>query len=319
MDAEGGFAAAARRLGVTRAAVSRSIAELEARLGARLARRTTRKVVLTEAATALIARCAAPLSAVASALDATREESASLAGTVRVAGPTAFGRDVLVPALLAFREAHPDVSVDLALADRLEDLVAKPIDVTVRMGALDEPSLIARAVGALPLALVVQAPLLSSRPAPRSLDDLASWPAVAFRVPRTGGRFPWPFRVRGELRLWDPPRVAFESDSIDAVAELARRGAGLAVVPRHLVERDLEAGRLVALLEAQISAGPPVSVCHVQRAHMPRRVRTLIDFLVDVLPRSLGGAGAALRLTSRASPRRRARPPRSGRRPGGPG
>ncbi|MFO0758018.1 MAG: LysR family transcriptional regulator [Byssovorax sp.] len=298
VEAEGGFAAAARRLGVTRAAVSRAIGELEARLGVRLARRTTRKVVLTDAAAALVKRCAGPLRTVGEALDATRELSAGLAGTVRVAGPAAFGRDVLLPALLGFRGAHPEVAIDLVLADQVEDLVARPIDVAVRLGPLEETSLIARAVGALPLALVAPAKLAAARRAPRAIDELDGWPAIQFRLPRTGARYAWPFEVRGELRLHEPKQVVFETDSIDAVAELARRGAGIAMVPRHLVEADLRAGRLVPLLEGQVAAGPPVSVCHAQRAHMPKRVRALIEWLTGALPKGLDQARPRRRRTA---------------------
>lgn len=284
VEREGGFAPAARSLGVTRAAVSRSVAQLERRLRTRLARRTTRKVVLTEAALALVERCRGPLASIHDALDVAREKEDELAGVVRVAGSTAFARDVLVPLLLEFRAANPAVVVDLRVSDRVDDLVAAPIDVTVRLGPLPETSLVARAVGALPLTLAASPALVREHGAPASLDALARFPAVAFRVPGASEPYPWPFDVRGERALVTPGRVVLESDSIDAVAAMVRAGAGVGLVPRHLVERDLAAGALVALLPHLVGRGPAINVCYAGRSLVPRRVRALIDHLVTSLP-----------------------------------
>ena len=284
VEREGGFAPAARNLGVTRAAVSRSVARLERRLHTRLARRTTRKVVLTEAALALVERCRAPLGSIGDALEVAREREDELAGLVRIAGSTAFGRDVLVPLLLRFRGANPAVTLDLRMSDRLDDLVSDPIDVTVRLGALPETSLVARTVGALPLVLAATPTLVRAHGLPTSLDDVARMPAVAFRVPGSAERYPWSFDVRGERALVTPSRVAIESDSIDAVAALVRAGAGIALVPRHVVERDIDAGTLVALLPDLVAEGPAVSVCYAGKKLVPRRVRAVIDHLVEALP-----------------------------------
>lgn len=280
---EGGFSPAARVLGVTRAAVSRTVARLEARLGTRLARRTTRKVVLTEAALGLLERCGAPLGALAEALEAAREAPGVVAGRVRLTGPTAFGRDVLVPVVRAFREAHPAVRVELSLRDHLDDLVAHPIDVAVRLGPLPETTLVARRIGTLPLAVVAARRLVRGRP-PGDVAALLALPAVAFRVPATGRLWPWPFVDGGRRHLVEPSHAGLESDSIDAVAAFARVGAGVAVVPRHLVAADLAAGRLVELLPRALGPGPELHVCYGARALMPARVRALVDALLAALP-----------------------------------
>ncbi len=280
---DGGFAAAARELGLTRAAVSRSIAKLEQRLGQRLARRTTRKVVLTDAALALIDRCGTPLEALGAALDAAREKDGGVSGTVRLAGSAAFGRDVLVPIVVAFHRQYPAVRVELTLSDHLDDLVARPIDVTVRLGPLPETSLVARFVGTLPLVVVASRRLLG-KVTPRSVEELLRLPAVGFRVPATGRAWPWPFTIDGRQHLVEPTRCALESDSIDAVVALARAGLGVAVVPRHAVESDLGARRLIELLPSAVGAGPAVHVCYGARELMPKRVRALVETLVRALP-----------------------------------
>jgi DNA-binding transcriptional LysR family regulator len=312
VEREGGFAAAARSLGVTRAAVSRSIAELERRLRVRLARRTTRRVVLTEAALALVDRCRDPLGSIHEALDAARERDGEQAGTVRVAGTTAFGRDVLVPLLIELAKAHPAVTFDLCMSDRVEDLVAQPIDVTVRLGPLPETSLVARTVGTLPLVLAAAPALVRRLGAPTSPDAVLRMPAVAFRVPGASRRYPWPLDVRGERQLVTPTRVSFESDSVDTVAALIRAGAGVGLVPRHLVERELDAGRLVALLPGLVGKGPIVSVCYAGRKLVPKRVRTVIDHLVRRLPDVCDPArGARAGVSGRGAPRSNADSPRA--------
>jgi DNA-binding transcriptional LysR family regulator len=311
VEHEGGFAPAARRLGVTRAAVSRSIAELERRLGTRLARRTTRKVVLTESALALLERCRGPVTSIREAFEVARERDDELAGLVRIAGPTAFGRDVLVPLLLEFQRTHLAISLDLRMSDGVEDLVAEPIDLTVRLGPLPDVSLVARSVGTLPLVLVAAPSVLREHGHPKVPDDLRRMPAVAFRVPRSKERYPWAFSWRqpalaspsvraprgpgalgtrggsDEHVLLTPDHAALESDSIDAVAALVRAGAGVGLVPRHLVAGDLERAELVALLPDLVGRGPVVSLCHAGRRLMPRRVRSLMDHLVSTLPVAL--------------------------------
>ena len=281
---EGGFAPAARQLRVTRAAVSRAIAQLEARWKVRLARRTTRQVVLTEAAQELVARCAESLQVLDEALGVVGEHVEQLAGTVRVGGSAAFGRDVLVPLVMGFRAQHPGVGVDFALSDRVDDLIVQPIDVTVRLGTVMGHSMIARPVGHLPLVLAADPALVAKRGLPRRIDDLAAWPTVGFRIPGTEQRYAWPFIERGRRRQFEPSASVADSDSIDAVAALVRVGAGIAMVPRHLVDADLRAYRLVALLQPQVAPGPAVNVCYSHRELVPRRVRALIDWLMHSLP-----------------------------------
>jgi len=301
---EGGFAPAARHLGVTRAAVSRAVAQLEARWQVRLARRTTRQVVLTEAAQQLVARCAASIRTLDEAFGTVGEHEGQLAGRVRVGGSAAFGRDILVPLGLSFCAQHPAVSIDFALSDRVDDLIVQPIDVTVRLGSLPESSMIARSVGQLPLVLAAAPALVAGRGLPRRIDELAHWPTVGFRVPGTAQHFAWPFVERGQRRQFEPANPAVVSDSIDAVAALVRAGVGIAMIPRHLVEADLRERRLVALLQSRVAPGPTVHVCYSHRELVPQRVRALIDWLVQTLPAHCSG-GAALPASVGGAVRRR--------------
>jgi DNA-binding transcriptional LysR family regulator len=196
---------------------------------------------------------------------------------------------VLVPLAMGFRSQHPGVGIDFALSDRVDDLIAQPIDVAVRLGPLPESSMIARAVGHLPLVLAAAPALLAERGLPKRIDELAQWPAVGFRVPGTAQRYAWPFIERGRRRQFEPAGSVAESDSIDAVAALVRAGAGIAMLPRHVVEADLRERHLVALLPPRVAPGPAVHVCYTHRELVPRRVRALIDWLVQTLPAHCSG------------------------------
>lgn len=182
------FSAAARALGVSRAEISRTVARLERRLDARLFARTTRSVALTAAGRDLVRRVAPALRDLRAALDEVAERQHGLSGTIRIGCSHAFGRRFLVGEIARFVRAHPRVEVTLTLNDRIDDLVLAALDLTVRIGPLAPSSLVARRLGRLPLALVA-APALDAPPV-CSPAALAALPAVGFRVPGSGARYP---------------------------------------------------------------------------------------------------------------------------------
>ncbi|HEU4408481.1 MAG TPA: LysR substrate-binding domain-containing protein [Polyangiaceae bacterium] len=294
--AHGGFAAAGRRLGLSRAAVSRVARQLEAQIGVRLFRRTTRRVALTDAAQRLAADLARCLPALRTGLELAAAERKP-SGLVRVSVSRAFGRHYVLPSVARFVAAHPAVRVDVQLNDRVDDLVGEPIDVAVRMGPLPPSSLIARRLARLPAVVVASPALLdAARPRPRRppatspllpLAALAEVPAAAFRIPGTDDIVPWSVAHGGRLHVVAPSRVVARSDAIEGVADLARLGVGAAFVPRYLVEDDLATGRLVVLADGAPSAGPEVHLCFLHRELQPLRVQTIIAHLSDDLRRAL--------------------------------
>lgn len=284
----GGFAAAARELGSTRAAVSRVIAEAESRTGVRLCHRTTRRVTLTEAARALLHAAEDPLQAVQSAWSALPDAAGAFRGTLRVSCSHALGRAFVLPAATRYRAEHPQVSVEVRLADVYDDLVTRGLDVAVRLGPLPDSSLVARTLGRIAV-LPVAAPSLlrGARRPPRTLADLeATLPVVAFQAPGSGLRRHW--RVKGDGRVEHPfASPALVVDSIEGVADLARAGAGAGLAPRYLVEEDLRARRLVALLPELSFEGPELHLCHAHRTLVPPRVRAFMDQLAQALQPAL--------------------------------
>lgn len=288
--ASGSFAAAGRDLGLTRAAVSRLVAQSEARLGVRLASRNTRQVVLTERALALVQAAQPALATLAAAVAGLAEDEGALRGPLRIGCSHTLGRSVLLPALTPFLREHPALRLELQLSDAVEDLLAKRLDLSVRVGALPDSSLVARTVGFVPLALVGHPALIAQRPKPKTPAELVGWPAIAVHPPSATGRRPWRFATpKGQLVMPLLQPVA-EVNTLEAAADLAKAGLGLAMLPRYLVNDDLAAGRLEALLVQHIAQGPAVHVCTTQRELLPERVKRLLPILLAGLKDALRAA-----------------------------
>ncbi len=281
---EGNFSQAARALGLARADVSRTVARLEQRLDLRLFTRTTRQVVPTEAARGLVARIGPALREIGAALDAASERERDLAGTIRLSCSHAFGRRYLLPPLADFCARHPGVDIQLSLNDHFDDLLARQLDIAVRLGPLADSSMVARRIGRVEVALVAAPSLVAATPK-MTRQQVAALPAVAFRVPESGERRPWRLRLGEQEMSLTPTRVAIETDSIEAVCDLARAGAGVALVPRYLVADDLAAGRMLEIdIEGGSFEGPEARLCYISRALQPRRVQALCEYLAGVLP-----------------------------------
>lgn len=277
----GGYASAARELGTTRAAISRIIAEAEQRCGIRLTVRTTRKVVLTENAQAMLREVGSHLDAMQAAWSALPEQEGALRGRIRISASHAFGREYVLPSLVSFRRANPGIQFDIRLNDAIEDIVARQIDIAIRLGPLAPSSLIARKIGRCPTMLVASPSLIAGRRRkPRTVEELNGLPVVVFRAPNNGPRMPWTIGTDEGLVVheFDAPNV--EIDSLEGVFDLIRGGVGIGLLPCFLCENEVRAGRLVSLLDHLEFVGPEVNICFAQRDLLPHRVRSLIDTLV---------------------------------------
>lgn len=283
---EGGFSSAGRRLGLPRASISRTVARTEQQLGVRLFRRTTRKVVPTAAGEVLIQGIAPALAELQAAMDDARAGTDQVSGPVRLSVSHAFGRHFVLPCLPAFQARHPAVQVEVRLADRLTDLVAEPVDLSIRLGPLPDSSMIARRLGSIEVLLVAAPSLMDSHGIPRDLATLDTLPAIGFRVQGTGEVYPWVLRAEGQQHRLVPKRMIMLADSIEGVADLARDGHGVAALPYYLVAQDLKNRHLRQLLPEFGLPLVDAHLCFAEKRLMPRRVRLLIDYLTH----ELGGA-----------------------------
>jgi len=263
----GGFAAAARTLGLTRSAVSRQVGVLEAELGARLLHRTTRRLAPTEAGRLLLPRCERLLAEARDGLAAVAALADAATGTLTLGAPMGLAESFVAPTLAAFARENPGLTVDLRVSDRLQDIVDGEVDVVVRAGNVDA-DLVGRRLGPLPMVLCAAPAYLGARGVP-TLDDLERHDWLLFSpLPPTltlGGRT---IRPQGRLR----------TDSGSALREMTLAGGGLALLPRFFVDAQLKAGALVPILTQHDLPGGSVWALHGYGRRPPRKVRAFLDF-----------------------------------------
>lgn len=281
----GSFAAAAERLHLTRSAVAKTIARIEARLAVRLFHRTTRSQTLTEDGQVYYERCVRALDelrAGEAALDSGRREAA---GRLRVSVPVLFGRRCVAPVLARLAAEHPRLELDLSFSDRPVDLVEDGFDLAIRNGDIgDGAGLVTRTVGLQRMMVCASPAHLAAHGRPAGIDDLATHPAITYG--RAGHVKAWRFPFReGEVRKMVPPsRLCF--DDLEAIADAAEAGHGLAWLPCWLIRERVRAGRLVPLLEDVPRLVFSTHALWPHTPHLPLRVRFAIDALAAALPGS---------------------------------
>lgn len=278
---EGSFAEAGRKLGMPRALASKLISELEATLGGKLFRRSTRKVALTDLGKQLLARISPSLTDLQTGLEQTRSYASDTAGVVRFSASHAFGRRFVVPSLRTFMARHPEIRIELLLHDDLDDLIARTLDFTIRLGPLPQKTIISRRLGLLKVVAAAERRLLARAPALASPDDLRTLPLIGFRIPGTGALLPWEFKRGGKTTVIDPGTGTLICNSIEGIADMVREGLGAGLVPHYLIEEDLESGRLETLLSQYEIPRVPAHICFVDRELMPQRARLLINHLAS--------------------------------------
>ena len=270
----GGLARAAHRLGRSPAAVTRALATLEARAGVRLVERTTRKLAPTDAGLRLADQARRVLADYAAAVSA-EPATGPLRGRIAVTAPLVFGRRHVTPAVTAFLDAHPEVSVDLLLADRNLDLIDDHLDVAVRIGALADSSLIVRKVGEV-RRVTVAAPAYLERAGPVETPAALARHQTILTTGRT--QLPeWRYVGRDgrETAVRLAPRLTLSD--VDATLSAVRDGHGIARLLSYQVADDVAAGRLVLLLAGFEPEPLPVQLVTPNARLAPTRVRAFLD------------------------------------------
>lgn len=281
----GNFAAAANRLHLTRSAVAKTIARIEARLEVRLFHRTTRSQSLTEDGQIYYERCVRALEelrAGEAAFDSGRREAS---GRLRVSVPLLFGRQCVAPVLAGLASEHPKLELELSFSDRPVDLIEDGFDLAIRNGAAGEGAgLMVRTISLQRMTVCAAPAYLAEHGSPETLDELGSHRAVVYG--RAGRIRTWQFpQPGGRMREVTPPtRLRF--DDLEAIADAAEAGHGLAWLPCWLIRGRVHAGRLLPVLQ-----DAPRFVIHthalwLETPHLPLRIRLAIDALAAALPGS---------------------------------
>jgi len=275
----GSFSRAARELGLSQPSVSRIISELEARLGVTLLLRTTRRITVTDAGVVFLDRAREILSQIENAEDAARGLD-SLRGIIRLVIPVIYGTREIIPRLARFLAIHPELRVELSVADHRQDLVAEGADIAIRMGELDDSSFGARKLATLPRMLVASPAYLKTHGTPKTPADLAAHDCIF--GPRSFCRERWSFD-RGGAEISVDVRGRISTDSGPGSFASALAGLGIAIVSIVMAGPELRAGALVPLLPRYRL--PPIDI-HAVFPGGPRpsaKVRALVDHLAEEL------------------------------------
>lgn len=280
------FARAAARLGVSAPALSQTIRGLEDRLGLRLLNRTTRSVAATDAGRLLYDRVAGLFGAFDDALMELATHRASPAGTLRINMPRIAAQHLIAPHLAAFAAAYPAIELEIAIEDRIADIVAGQFDAGIRLGEKLEKDMIAvKLSGELRTVVVASPDYLARQGSPASPRELITHRCIRFRWPTEGTIYDWEFERRGkpfEIRVAGPLVVNDTATMIDA----ALGGLGIAYLLEFEVRAFLEDGKLVEILNPWSTRFPGFHLYHSSRRLCPPQLKAFIDFFTKVSARA---------------------------------
>ena len=280
----GSFSEAARRMGTTKANISKQVARLEKTLHAKLLHRSTRKLSLTEAGSAIFQHGLRMIEE-AKALEATAAGlQAGPGGTLRVSASVAFGTSCLAGLLPPFMERYPEIRVVLSMTDRYVDLVEEGIDLALRLAPrIDAPSLVARPIAPIRYVLAAAPAYLGTHGAPTRVEDLRAHRCLGFGS--SGAPLTWVFEGAGgkaSIRL----DSALTANSSLALHAAMLRGAGIALLPAYVVDEDLRRGAAVQVLPELTPtgySGDRLYAVYLENRFLPPKVRVFIDYLLEML------------------------------------
>lgn len=275
----GSFSAAARKLLLTPAAVSKSVAKLEGSLGVRLFQRTTRKLTLTDAGQSLLTDAAQGLATLQSALERAGSDGQEPTGTFKLSLAPGFGRDYVLPVLPAYVSACPRVTIDWRFENRQVDLIGEGYDAAVGAGLELSAAIVARELARIDVVAVSSKAYLKRRGTPHTPAELAAHDIVAFRTSRTGKPRVWVMKSKsGKEVVVDPP-ATITMNELDPLVASVRAGLGIALLPTSQVLADLEHGSLVRVMPDWHADGGPVQVYFGSQKHLPPRTRIFVDLI----------------------------------------
>jgi DNA-binding transcriptional LysR family regulator len=276
---QGGFSAAARELGLTPSALSKLVTRLEDRLGARLLQRTTRRLQLTPEGEAFFFRAQRILAAIDEAEAEVTESNASPRGTLRLHCGTAFGMHQLAPAIPRFLARHPDVRLDITISDQPLSTMEEGIDLAIRIGPLDESSMVARRICNLQRVICASPGYLQRCGTPQTPDDLQKHNCLWITSLPALRR--WPFDTEEGIRVVNVGgNVA--ANTAETVLQLAIAGVGITRLTDVIVGEAIARGELIPILADWHHAEPaPLFATYPSGRHLSPKVKVMVDFLVE--------------------------------------
>lgn len=284
----GSFAAAARRLGQSKAKVSKQVSALEAHLGSRLIQRTTRRLSLTESGRLYLEHSRSLLEQVNAMEERIAQSTGEPSGTLRVSAPLSYGRLFIAPLIADFAAAHPTLRLDLELSDRFVDAVEEGFDLVIRIGGELPESLIVRKLGETRSGIFASPDYVARHGWPKVPADLKHHRCLAYG--QGAAQRAWDFAGTKLLTDWQ-----IKSTNGDLLRQVALDGGGLVSLPDFFVCEDLKEARLIALEEGWERDSLSVSALYAHRQYLPQKVRLFLDYLVAKLPKIYAAAGPTMR------------------------
>ena len=275
----GSFTAAAERLGITKAVVSQQVARLEAEFRTALLFRTTRRVRPTEAGQAFYHRCALILHEAEDAFGELAEVAGEPSGMLRLTAPLDYGIGVVVPAIAAFMQRYPQCKVDAVLSDQTLDMMARNIELAIRVGWLADSHLQARRIGTFRQLLVAPPQLRARVRRLKHPEDIGQLPFVANTVLRDPLR--WHFSLNDIERCEVNVQASLFLDATLPVREAVLQGAGISVLPDYAIADDLAEGRLIHVLPKWSLPSGGIHVVFPTARFRPPKVRAFVELLAE--------------------------------------
>jgi DNA-binding transcriptional LysR family regulator len=278
VEAEG-FSAAARKIGRSKALLSKYVRELEDELGALLLNRTTRQFSLTEAGHTYYKRATEIIREIDSLADTVRDSSGDVRGRIKLSAPRTFADAPIGQSLIDFAKEFPDIVLDIQLDDRFVDLVEEGFDLAIRITRLESSSLIARKLAPFGIKVCGSPELIERLGRPMKPQDLSRLPCVI----DTNGRWlsNWPFVTEEGEPMTVPVVGRLEVNSPQAVRSAAIASLGYATMPDFIARPALDEGTLVSVLEEYLPSGGGIFAVYPHRRYLPAKVRVFVDYLVQ--------------------------------------
>lgn len=275
----GGFTDAARKMGLSKSAISKHVSALEARLAVRLLNRTTRRVSPTEVGLAYYDRARAVLSEASEADSMVTAMQSTPKGSLRVSAPVTFGVSQVAGAVATFLNYYPEVDINMVLDDRFVELIAEGFDVAIRIGTLADSSLKARKLAAARSLIAASPAYLEAHGTPRSIDDLTEHRLLHYSQLSTGNFW----RLRGPSGEERQVRVGgrLTVNNGEALMRAAEAGLGIAQIPAFMLGDAIESGRLVELLPDRPPEILGIYAVYPQGRFPQPKLRAFIDFMSD--------------------------------------
>lgn len=273
----GSFSAASDRMGISRAAASKYVSQLEAHLGGRLLNRTTRHVSTTESGQMYFERCKDILHAMEEADDMVSGLSGTPKGTLRISAPSVFTERHVVPLISEFTKLYPGVEVEIMISDRYVDLVDEGYDLAIRVADIESSDLVARRLASCRHVFIASPEYLQNAPQLKTPDDLKNHACLLYSF-TTSGR--WPLSKDGidhSVKI----KPVLKTNNPEVLLQASINGMGISLMPTFIASDAIRSGKLKIVLESYESLNIDIYAIYLSRHYLPAKIRVFVDFLKE--------------------------------------